>query len=591
MKKAWHSPSVPWPHAEEGIASRIPASLRGGLFSARVLGLVFLCFAAGGRAQVPQLIGFQGRVTAGGIPFTGEGHFKFALINGDGRYTLWSNDGTGSGGSEPAQAVPLPVSQGSYSVLLGNPALPHMTAIPHTVFGNAGVQLRVWFDDGRHGSQRLAPDQTVAAVGYAMMSATVPDGAITHAKLSPEALAPLTAALDDLAQRMERNVPPGGTLVSALPEDPDYLARGLVPFMTVPGPAWVAGATSAALLPRYGHAAAWTGQEWIVWGGNLNAGTVSGAGARYRPDTDSWHELPGADAPAARSGHTAVWTGEEFLVWGGYAGGSYLGGGGGYEPSGQRWRTLSPTAAPVEREGHVAVWTGRQMLVWGGRNAGGVLGDGAAYDPVDDTWTPLPSAGAPSARVAATAVWTGGSLLIWGGEGVDGCLRSGGELRFDAGGAPSHWLEMSRDQAPSERRDHGAVWTSRTLLVWGGRGPAGVLGDGAAYSPATDTWSSTAPTGAPSARSGHAAVWTGLELLVVGGLDDTGELASGGAYNPATGTWRPLTTAGGPAARSGATAVWTGGELLLFGGRYQGQSLAALQRLNPQPTWYFYRRP
>ena len=67
----------------------------------------------------------------------------------------------------------------------------NMTAIPASVFANEEVYLRIWFDDGTNGSQRLSPDQRIAAVGYAMMAAsaaTVPDGAITSAKLAPGAV-------------------------------------------------------------------------------------------------------------------------------------------------------------------------------------------------------------------------------------------------------------------------------------------------------------------------------------------------------------------------------------------------------------------
>ena len=94
--------------------------------------------------------------------------------------SYWSNDGTSTEGSEPTAAVSLPVTKGLYSVLLGA----NMTPIPNTVFANPDVHLRVWFDDGTNGSQLLTPDQRIAAVGYAMVASTVPDGAITSDKLS-----------------------------------------------------------------------------------------------------------------------------------------------------------------------------------------------------------------------------------------------------------------------------------------------------------------------------------------------------------------------------------------------------------------------
>lgn len=57
--------------------------------------------------------------------------------------TLWSNDGTGTGGSEPTNAVSIPVSKGLYSVLLGDSSLPNMKFIPRSAFEQTDVRLRV----------------------------------------------------------------------------------------------------------------------------------------------------------------------------------------------------------------------------------------------------------------------------------------------------------------------------------------------------------------------------------------------------------------------------------------------------------------
>jgi len=143
------------------------------------------------RAQVPQRIHFQGRVTVEGIPFQGPGQFKFALVNPGGTTTYWSNDGSSSVGDEPTASVVLTVSQGLYTVLLGDETLENMTVVPPTVFTHPDVALRVWFNDGVHGSQLLTPDQRIAAVGYAIVAATaqtVADGAITAGKIAPGAV-------------------------------------------------------------------------------------------------------------------------------------------------------------------------------------------------------------------------------------------------------------------------------------------------------------------------------------------------------------------------------------------------------------------
>jgi hypothetical protein len=102
--------------------------------------------------------------------------------------TYWSNDGSSTGGSQPAQPVSLSVSGGGYSVLLGDAQIPNMLPIPIEAFKNDDVRLRVWFSDGTNGFQLMTPDQRISAVGYAMIAASVPDGAITSNQLANSAV-------------------------------------------------------------------------------------------------------------------------------------------------------------------------------------------------------------------------------------------------------------------------------------------------------------------------------------------------------------------------------------------------------------------
>jgi len=76
---------------------------------------------------VPTVVSYQGRVQVSGAPFSGTGYFKFAVVNQAGNTTYWSNDGTSSGGGEPTAAVPFPVSNGLFTVLLGDTSLEGMT--------------------------------------------------------------------------------------------------------------------------------------------------------------------------------------------------------------------------------------------------------------------------------------------------------------------------------------------------------------------------------------------------------------------------------------------------------------------------------
>ena len=95
------------------------------------------------------------------------------------------------------------------------------------------------------------------------------------------------------------------------------------------------------------------------------------------------------------------------------------------------------------------------------------------------------------------------------------------------------------------------------------------------------------------ARKQHTAVWTGTEMVVYGGTtSETAAAATGAGYDPVLNHWRALGNPGNPVARTAATAVWTGSQMLFFGGSSaSGVPLAALQRLDAQPDWYFFRKP
>jgi N-acetylneuraminic acid mutarotase len=77
---------------------------------------------------------------------------------------------------------------------------------------------------------------------------------------------------------------------------------------------------------------------------------------------------------------------------------------------------------------------------------------------------------------------------------------------------------------------------------------------GAAYDPATETWSrlSDVSSGNPY---GYVSVWTGKEMVAFSALGSY-------AYAPQTGLWRQLPTGGG----FGGVLAWTGRELIAWGG-------------------------
>ena len=329
---------------------------------------------------------------------------------------------------------------------------------------------------------------------------------------------------------------------------------------------WTPISLGGAPLRRFGHSAAWSGAEMIVWGGQYAEGNLDivrsnfNNGARYSPSLNSWAPISTVGAPAARFRHDAVWAGNRMVVWGGTDGTNGLfDSGARYFPTANAWSNMTFSSRPAGRTGHTTLWSGSEMIVWGGFNE--VLRDlGGRYHATNDVWTPTPPTGERSERSGHTEIWTGNEVLVWGGFDGDRYLNTGGRY------VPSLnlWTPITTNGAPSGRVTHSAVWTGSEMIVWGGVGP-NFLNTGARYNPATGLWTAMTTSGAPTARNGHAAVWTGTQMVVWGGLD--GALVNTGArYNPANNTWTATSTNGAPAARTGAPGVWTGTEMLVWGG-------------------------
>ena len=168
------------------------------------------------------------------------------------------------------------------------------------------------------------------------------------------------------------------------------------------------------LSPRAYAAAAWTGEELLIWGGtDGRQERFFDDGAAYDPETDSWRVLP--EAPIRARAPLSVWTGRELIVWGtavrirdrprdGAA----------YDPRANTWRTIPE--APIELTDATAVWTGRELIVFGAALHGGNFPEtrtaiGAAYDPERNTWRRLPDS--TLSPQASTAAWTGTELVAW----------------------------------------------------------------------------------------------------------------------------------------------------------------------------------
>lgn len=118
----------------------------------------------------PEVVSYQGQVTVSGSPYNGTGYFKFAVVDGSGNTSYWSNDGTSSGGAEPTAAVQLGVNEGLFNVLLGDTNLSNMTSLSASAFDGTDRYLRVWFSSDGSSFTQLSPDRRVASVPYALQA-------------------------------------------------------------------------------------------------------------------------------------------------------------------------------------------------------------------------------------------------------------------------------------------------------------------------------------------------------------------------------------------------------------------------------------
>ena len=348
------------------------------------------------------------------------------------------------------------------------------------------------------------------------------------------------------------------------------------------------------LCGRFAAATAWTGTEFLVWGGQNCAGEQCPAdrsprladGAAYDPERNRWRRM--AESPLAeRDSAASVWTGRELLVWGGSGRTGPLADGAAYDPARDRWRRIA--ASPLSaRVGAAAVWTDQEMLVWGG-TAGA---DGARYDPEADRWEPLPSVTTP-AGAEPVAVWTGSEMLVWASADGDGLVDVPEARAYDP--ARDAWRTLARPPL-GPRVGPSFVWTGGELIIWGGDDPEddGYLDDGAAFNPATNVWRPLPPSPV-SPRANVLAVWTGAEMLVWGGLGhpDVGAdrpglarnspfrdptatvpLDDGAAYDPAANRWRRLDPTS-LLARGFPLGAWDGTRMLVWGGLTLVDSIAS----------------
>lgn len=93
--------------------------------------------------------------------------FKFAIVDGSGSQTLWSNDGTSVDGREPDGWLMIPVSNGRLIVILGEPPISGQPPIDAELLERSDVLLRTWVSNGIEPRFRRLSDQRLRGRGFA----------------------------------------------------------------------------------------------------------------------------------------------------------------------------------------------------------------------------------------------------------------------------------------------------------------------------------------------------------------------------------------------------------------------------------------
>jgi N-acetylneuraminic acid mutarotase len=441
-------------------------------------------------AGAPHVVSYQGQVTLGGTPYDGTGYFKFAVVDAAGTTSFWSNNGTSSGGGEPTKAVPLPVSNGLFHVLLGDKSLTNMTkAVTAATFDGTERYLRVWFSSDNAGFDLLTPDRRIAAVPYALQAEQasyalqaeeagngVPAQAMVLGLTDSE-----TTLLDAGFSYTGLQVPSEGWLVRAdMPTGRQALAAA-----AADGVIYALGGTSAAstwdtvneaydpatdswttkaAMPtgrRYLAAAAVDGIVYAI-GGNSQSVYAETANEAYNPATNSWTTKTAM--PTGRTDLAAVAAGGLIYALGGSQGEyNYQNVNEVYNPSTNSW--ASGTAMPRGRRLFAAAAVDGIIYAIGGDSAVTLrepLVD--AYDPGTSGWATVTSLPTPRAILAAAAV-DGVIYTLGGWATVESCLPT--NEAYDP--AANTWSE--KPSMPTGRQELAAVAVNGVLYAIGGQAP------------------------------------------------------------------------------------------------------------------------
>ena len=433
--------------------------------------------------------------------------------------TYWSNDGSSTLGSEPDSAVEVNVSEGIFSLLLGDVNLINMDPLPASVFTNENVSLRIWFSDLNNGFEQLTPDQRIAAVGYAMMSAQAAPGSIDSKALAQGAVTSI-------------NIAPGSIDSTALAQGAvtsDKIAQGGVTSDKIAPGAITYENLDSALLSSAGQVR-----------GDLYLGpSVNSRNRRY----DVVFDVPveSSSDPDLGSGVAVAYNNGKVYVLAGQTPGSiqsiYV-----YDSATRSWSQGASMTFP--REGASSVVHANKIYVFGGVNASSYHEHGEhegeheddhndeevdyyvrqveVFDTDTNSWGLAPNMPELAARRGLCAEVIDNVVYLVGGENSSGVSN-----RLDTYDLYLNTWSTA-DNLPIGVSYSGSIAHQGYIGIAGGRTEYGSLWRaGAYYDPQSDTWESFAAQADESegrlrprliAEEGYSD-----EFYIVGGTNSSGQ--------------------------------------------------------------------
>jgi phospholipase C len=304
-----------------------------------------------------------------------------------------------------------------------------------------------------------------------------------------------------------------------------------------------------------------------ITGGNassaVTAVAVPLAGTASQPPGQpaTWTALPSSTgpAPAARSGAAFVYDAADHadLLFGGIgSSGQYLGDT--WEFIGGHWVAIGSRSAPSARaDAGIAFDTADNLVIlFGGQGPHGALGDTWRF--VGGTWTNISNAvshagAVPSARSspALTDNPASNGVLLFGGLGPSGAL--GDTWRYHLG----RWTQLNLKTQPSARWGAAMAYDAKDgypVLTGGNSSNGSLLNDTWKYS--VGAWHRVTGLASPGPRLGATMVYDGVDqYLVLFGGDGPSSLASG-TWRYVGGAWALLTPSSAPALRQFASGTY-----------------------------------